>query len=266
MLDPEQRTRYQRHLLLPEVGEAGQQKLLEAKVLLLGAGGLGSPAALYLAAAGVGTIGVVDMDVVDSSNLQRQILHNTERIGDRKVDCAKKTLTLLNPDVNVVTHDVRFGADNSWTPRRLRPRGRRHRQLPDALPAQRRVAPAQRIPVIHGSIFRFEGQVTVFDPYNGPCYRCLLPEPPPPELAPSCAEAGVLGVLPGIIGSIEALEAVKMILGIGEPLVGVCSRTTRSSRRSARSRCVATRTARPAPPAPRSSSPSTTSSACRTPP
>src|SRR4051794_30342425 len=220
VLDPEQRTRYSRHLLLPEVGEEGQQKLLESKVLLLGAGGLGSPAALYLAAAGVGTLGIVDMDVVDASNLQRQILHNTERIGERKVDSAKKTLTALNPDVNVVTHDVRFGADNimdiladydvvvdgtdNFPTRYL---------LNDA-------SLLQRIPVIHGSIFRFEGQVTVFDPYNGPCYRCLLPEPPPPELAPSCAEAGVLGVLPGIVGSIQALEAIKVILGLGEPLRG----------------------------------------------
>jgi molybdopterin/thiamine biosynthesis adenylyltransferase/rhodanese-related sulfurtransferase len=220
VLSPEQRTRYHRHVLLPEVGEAGQQKLLESKILLLGAGGLGSPAALYLAAAGVGTIGMVDMDVVDSSNLQRQILHNVDRIGDRKVDSAKKTLTQLNPDVDVVTYDVRFGADNvldildgydvvvdgtdNFPTRYL---------LNDA-------SLLKRIPVVHGSIFRFEGQVTVFDPYNGPCYRCLLPEPPPPELAPSCAEAGVLGVLPGIIGSIQALEAIKLVLDLGEPLRG----------------------------------------------
>jgi molybdopterin/thiamine biosynthesis adenylyltransferase/rhodanese-related sulfurtransferase len=220
VLNPEQRNRYHRHILLPEVGEVGQQQLLEAKVLLLGAGGLGSPAALYLAAAGVGTLGIVDMDVVDHSNLQRQILHNVERIGDRKVDSAKKTLTALNPDVNVVTHDVRFGADNimeildgydvvvdgtdNFPTRYL---------LNDA-------SLLKRIPVVHGSIFRFEGQVTVFDPYNGPCYRCLLPEPPPPELAPSCAEAGVLGVLPGIIGSIQALEAIKIILDLGDPLRG----------------------------------------------
>jgi molybdopterin/thiamine biosynthesis adenylyltransferase/rhodanese-related sulfurtransferase len=219
-LTPEQRNRYHRHILLPEVGEEGQQKLLEAKVLLLGAGGLGSPAALYLAAAGVGTLGIVDMDVVDASNLQRQILHNMERIGDRKVDSAKKTLTAINPDVDVVTYDVRFGADNildiidgydvivdgtdNFPTRYL---------LNDA-------SLLKRIPVVHGSIFRFEGQVTVFDPYNGPCYRCLLPEPPPPELAPSCAEAGVLGVLPGIIGSIQALEAIKLILGLGDPLRG----------------------------------------------
>lgn len=220
VLSPEQRSRYHRHILLPEVGEAGQQKLLESKVLLLGAGGLGSPAALYLAAAGVGTLGIVDMDVVDASNLQRQILHNVDRIGERKVDSAKKTLTQLNPDVDVVTYDVRLGADNvldivdgydvivdgadNFPVRYL---------LNDA-------SLVKRIPVVHGSIFRFEGQVTVFDPYNGPCYRCLLPEPPPPELAPSCAEAGVLGVLPGIVGSIQALEAIKLILDLGDPLRG----------------------------------------------
>jgi len=220
VLDPEQRGRYHRHILLPEIGEAGQQKLLGSKVLLLGAGGLGSPAALYLAAAGVGTLGIVDMDVVDTSNLQRQVLHNVDRIGERKVDSAKKTLTQLNPDVDVVTYDVRFGADNvldiidgydvivdgtdNFPTRYL---------LNDA-------SLLKRIPVVHGSIFRFEGQVTVFDPYNGPCYRCLLPEPPPVELAPNCAEAGVLGVLPGIIGSIQALEAIKLVLDLGDPLVG----------------------------------------------
>jgi len=220
VLNPEQRNRYSRHLLLPEVGEAGQQRLLESKVLLLGAGGLGSPAALYLAAAGVGTLGIVDMDIVDASNLQRQILHNMDRIGERKVDSAKKTITLLNPDVDVVTYDVRFGADNvldmldgydvvidgtdNFPTRYL---------LNDA-------SVLKRIPVVHGSIFRFEGQVTVFKPYEGPCYRCMLPEPPPPELAPSCAEAGVLGVLPGIIGSIQALEAIKLLLDLGDPLIG----------------------------------------------
>jgi molybdopterin/thiamine biosynthesis adenylyltransferase/rhodanese-related sulfurtransferase len=219
-LTHEQRDRYGRHILLPEVGEAGQQKLLESRVLLLGAGGLGSPAALYLAAAGVGTLGIVDMDVVDASNLQRQILHNVDRIGERKVDSAKKTLTALNPDVDVVTYDVRLGADNvvdiidgydvivdgtdNFPTRYL---------LNDA-------SLLKRIPVVHGSIFRFEGQVSVFKPYEGPCYRCLLPEPPPPELAPSCAEAGVLGVLPGIVGSIQALEAIKLLLDLGDPLVG----------------------------------------------
>ena len=220
VLSPEQRNRYHRHLLLPEVGDAGQKKLLGAKVLLLGAGGLGSPAGLYLAAAGVGTIGVIDMDVVDASNLQRQILHNMDRIGERKVDSAKKTLTQLNPDVNVVTYDVRLGADNvlgiidgydvivDGT---------------DNFPTRYLVNDAsliKKIPVVHGSIFRFEGQATVFHPYVGPCYRCFVPEPPPAELAPSCAEAGVLGVLPGIIGSIQAMEAIKIILGLGDPLVG----------------------------------------------
>ncbi len=220
VLSAEQRSRYQRHLLLPEVGEAGQQKLLDAKVLLLGAGGLGSPAALYLAAAGVGTLGIVDMDVVDESNLQRQILHNLERVGERKVDSAKKTLTAINPDVNVVPHDVRLGADNvldvlagydvivDGT---------------DNFPTRYLVNDASlklRIPVVHGSIFRFEGQATVFHPYVGPCYRCLIPEPPPVELAPSCSEAGVLGVLCGIIGSIQAMEAVKLVLRLGETLTG----------------------------------------------
>jgi len=219
-LSPEQRNRYQRHLLLPEVGEPGQLKLLDSKVLLLGAGGLGSPAALYLAAAGVGTLGIIDMDVVDASNLQRQILHNTDRIGERKVDSAKKTLTLVNPDVNVVTYDVRLGADNildiidgydvivDGT---------------DNFPTRYLVNDAslvKRIPVVHGSIFRFEGQATVFNPFVGPCYRCMIPEPPPAELAPSCSEAGVLGVLPGIIGSIQAMEAVKILLGTGETLQG----------------------------------------------
>jgi molybdopterin/thiamine biosynthesis adenylyltransferase/rhodanese-related sulfurtransferase len=219
-LSPDQRTRYHRHLLLPEVGEAGQQKLLDSRVLLLGAGGLGSPAALYLAAAGVGTLGIVDMDVVDESNLQRQILHNLDRLGERKVDSAKKTLTALNPDVDVVTFDVRLGADNvldvidgydvivDGT---------------DNFPTRYLVNDAsllKRIPVVHGSIFRFEGQATVFAPYQGPCYRCLIPEPPPAELAPSCAEAGVLGVLPGIVGSIQAMEAIKLLLGVGDPLVG----------------------------------------------
>ena len=219
-LTPDQRNRYQRHLLVPEVGEEGQIKLLDAKVLLLGAGGLGSPAALYLAAAGVGTIGVIDMDVVDESNLQRQILHNVDRVGDRKVDSAKKTLTALNPDVNVVTYDTRLGADNIM-------------EIlegydvvvdgADNFPSRYLLNDASvklGIPVVHGSIFRFEGQVTVFDPPNGPTYRDMLPEPPPPEMAPSCAEAGVLGVLPGIVGSVQALEALKLILGVGDSLRG----------------------------------------------
>jgi molybdopterin/thiamine biosynthesis adenylyltransferase/rhodanese-related sulfurtransferase len=219
-LTPEQRNRYQRHLLLPEVGEKGQQKLLESKVLLLGAGGLGSPAALYLAAAGIGTIGIVDMDVVDESNLQRQILHNLDRIGERKVDSAKKSLTAINPDVDVVTYDVRLGADN------VVDMIRDYDVIVDGtdnFPTRYLVNDASlltKVPVVHGSIFRFEGQATVFAPYQGPCYRCLIPEPPPADLAPSCAEAGVLGVLPGIIGSIQAMEAIKVILGLGEPLIG----------------------------------------------
>ena len=219
-LSAEQRNRYKRHLLLPEVGETGQQELLAAKVLLLGAGGLGSPAALYLAAAGVGTIGIIDMDVVDESNLQRQILHNLDRVGERKVDSAKKTLTLLNSDVNVVTYDVRLDASNvveildgydvvvDGT---------------DNFPTRFMVNDASvklGIPVVHGSIFRFEGMVTVFDPQNGPTYRDMVPEPPPAELAPICAEAGVLGVLPGIVGSIQAIETIKLILGLGDPLIG----------------------------------------------
>jgi molybdopterin/thiamine biosynthesis adenylyltransferase/rhodanese-related sulfurtransferase len=219
-LTAEQRNRYQRHLLLPEVGEEGQRKLLDAKVLLLGAGGLGSPAAMYLAAAGVGTVGIIDMDVVDESNLQRQILHNLDRVGERKVDSAKKTLTALNPDVSVVTHDVRLGADNVveiLSDYDLVVDGT------DNFPTRYLVNDASvklGIPVVHGSIFRFEGMVTVFDPIHGPTYRDMVPEPPPAELAPSCAEAGVLGVLPGIVGSIQALEAIKVILGLGDPLVG----------------------------------------------
>ena len=219
-LSAEQRNRYQRHLLLPEVGVAGQAKLLDSKVLLLGAGGLGSPAALYLAAAGVGTLGIIDMDVVDESNLQRQILHNMDRIGERKVDSAKKTLTAINPDVNVVTFDVRLGADNVmdiFAGYDVIIDGT------DNFPTRYLVNDASLkldIPVVHGSIFRFEGQASVYLPHQGPCYRCQVPEPPPAELAPSCAEAGVLGVLPGIIGSIQAMEAIKLLLGIGDPLVG----------------------------------------------
>ncbi len=220
VLSPEQRNRYHRHLLLPEVGEAGQLQLLDAKVLLLGAGGLGSPAAMYLAAAGVGTIGIIDMDVVDESNLQRQILHNIERVGERKVDSAKKTLTLLNPDVNVVAHDTRLGADNVIE---LLSQYDIVVDGADNFPSRYLLNDASLktgTPVVHGSIFRFEGQVTVFKPHDGPCYRCFIPEPPPAELAPSCAEAGVLGVLPGIVGSIQALEAIKLILDLGDSLSG----------------------------------------------
>jgi sulfur-carrier protein adenylyltransferase/sulfurtransferase len=219
-LTPDQRNRYQRHLLLPEVGVEGQAKLLASKVLLLGAGGLGSPAALYLAAAGVGTIGIVDMDEVDASNLQRQILHNIDRVGDRKVDSAKKTLTAMNPDVDVVTYDTRLSAANVMDILRdydVVIDGA------DNFPSRYLLNDASvklGIPVVHGSIFRFEGMVTVFDPTRGPNYRDMVPEPPPAELAPSCAEAGVLGVLPGIIGSLQALEAIKLLLGLGDPLIG----------------------------------------------
>ncbi len=219
-LTAEQRNRYQRHLLLPEVGVAGQAKLLESKVLMLGAGGLGSPAAMYLAAAGVGTIGIVDMDEVDASNLQRQILHNIDRIGDRKVDSAKKTLTLLNPDVDVVTYDTRLDAGNIMD---IIAGYDVIVDGADNFPSRYLLNDASvklGIPVVHGSIFRFEGMVSVFHPLQGPTYRDMVPEPPPAELAPSCAEAGVLGVLPGIVGSIQALEVIKLLLNLGEPLVG----------------------------------------------
>ena len=219
-LSPEQRNRYQRHILLPEVDIKGQLTLLESKVLLLGAGGLGSPAALYLAAAGVGTIGIIDMDVVDESNLQRQILHNLERIGERKVDSAKKTLSLINPDVNVVTYDVRLGADNVMD---ILAGYDVIVDGTDNFPTRYLVNDASvklGIPVVHGSIFRFEGMVTVFDPKRGPTYRDMVPEPPPAEMAPSCAEAGVLGVLPGIIGSLQAVETIKLLLDLGDPLIG----------------------------------------------
>jgi molybdopterin/thiamine biosynthesis adenylyltransferase/rhodanese-related sulfurtransferase len=224
-LSADQRNRYQRHLRVTEVGVEGQLKLLASKVLMIGAGGLGSPSALYLAAAGVGTIGIVDMDVVDASNLQRQVLHSMDRLGERKVDSAKKTLVTLNPDVNVVTYDVRLGADNildifdgpsgdGWDVIVDGTDNFQTRYLVND------ASLLKRIPVVHGSIYRFEGQVTVFYPYRGPCYRCQVPEPPPAEFAPSCAEAGVLGVLPGVIGSIQAVEAIKLLLGIGESLVG----------------------------------------------
>ena len=219
-LSNDQRGRYSRHILLPEVGEEGQIRLLKSKVLIVGAGGLGSPAALYLAAAGVGTIGIVDFDVVDATNLQRQILHNVDRVGQSKVESARETLTALNPDVKIVTYDERLSAENVL-------------QIlsdydvvvdgGDNFPTRYLVNDASvhlRIPVVHGSIFRFEGQVTVFEPYVGPCYRCQYPEPPPPELAPSCAEAGVLGVLPGVIGTLQAMEILKILLGIGDTLRG----------------------------------------------
>ena len=222
VLTSEQRRRYSRHLLLPDVGEEGQGKLLDARVLIIGAGGLGSPAALYLAAAGVGTIGIIDDDTVDESNLQRQIVHTTDRIGQSKVESARDSMLALNPTITVHAINGRLDKDNilgviddydvivdgsdNFGTRYL---------LNDA-------AVLRDKPVVHGSIFRFDGQVTVLDPRDktSPCYRCLFPTPPPSELAPNCAEAGVLGVLPGLIGMIQATEAIKLVLGIGEPLVG----------------------------------------------
>ncbi|MEM8994687.1 MAG: molybdopterin-synthase adenylyltransferase MoeB, partial [Acidobacteriota bacterium] len=220
----EDRERYARHLTIPEVGEEGQLKLLDSKVLSIGAGGLGSPALLYLAAAGVGTIGLVDDDIVDRTNLQRQILHTDATVGTPKVESARARLEALNPDIEIVTHETRLNAENAleifegydvivdgtdnFTARYL---------INDA-------CIVLGIPNVHGSVYRFEGQVSVFWPSRegnpGPCYRCLYPEPPPPELAPSCAEAGVLGVLPGVVGLLQAVETVKVLLGVGEPLVG----------------------------------------------
>jgi molybdopterin/thiamine biosynthesis adenylyltransferase/rhodanese-related sulfurtransferase len=218
--DAGRRARYSRHLLLPQVGPAGQERLLASRVLLVGAGGLGSPVALYLAAAGVGTLGIVDPDLVEESNLQRQVLHSEETLGRPKVDSAAEAIGRLNRDVTVVRHPVRLeasnalalmadydvivdGADNFPTRYLMNDAGLRLRR-----------------PVVHGAVFRFEGQATVFLPYRGPCYRCLFPEPPPREVAPDCSQAGVLGVLPGIIGSIQAVETLKLLLGIGEPLSG----------------------------------------------
>jgi molybdopterin/thiamine biosynthesis adenylyltransferase/rhodanese-related sulfurtransferase len=217
---PEQRQRYSRHFLLPEIGTEGQQKLLDAKVLLLGAGGLGSPTALYLAAAGVGTLGIVDDDEVDVSNLQRQVIHTTDRVGVSKVDSAEQSIKALNPDVEVVKYATRLdrtniaeilegydvvvdGVDNFPT-RYL---------LNDA-------SVRMRIPVVSASILGFDGQLSVFAPYEGPCYRCLYPVPPPAELAPSCGANGVLGVLPGTMGLLQATEVVKLVVGVGEPLIG----------------------------------------------
>jgi sulfur-carrier protein adenylyltransferase/sulfurtransferase len=221
LLTPDQQNRYSRHILLPEIGEEGQKRLLAGRVLLLGAGGLGSPAALYLAAAGIGTIGLVDADVVDASNLQRQILHSTDRVGISKVVSGAKTIKSLNPDVKVLEFDERLTSENvdrifdvGWD------------VIVDGLdnfPTRYLVNDAsvmKKIPVVHGSIFRFDGQVSVFWPFKGPCYRCLYPEPPPPELAPSCAEAGVLGILPGIVGTLQATEALKIVLDRGTPLIG----------------------------------------------
>ncbi len=220
-LSPEKRTRYSRHLLIPEIGEEGQLKLLDARILLIGAGGLGSPAALYLAAAGIGRLGIIDADIVDETNLQRQIAHSLDTLGTPKVDSAKRAIEGLNPDVDVVTYRERLTSENidrilddGWD---LIVDGA------DNFPTRYLVNDAsvwRGIPVVHGSIYRFEGQVTVFKPHEGPCYRCLFPEPPPPELAPSCAEGGVLGVLPGIVGTLQTNEAIKLAAGIGEPLVG----------------------------------------------
>jgi molybdopterin/thiamine biosynthesis adenylyltransferase/rhodanese-related sulfurtransferase len=220
-LDEAKRKRYSRHLLIPEVGVEGQLKLLDSRVLLIGAGGLGSPASLYLAAAGVGHIGIVDDDRVDESNLQRQIAHSTERLGEWKAESAKRTLQALNPDVEVTPYLERLTSEN--VDRILDEGWDVIVDGADNFPTRYLVNDAavwHDIPLVHGSIYRFEGQVTVFKPYEGPCYRCLFPQPPPPELAPSCAEGGVLGVLPGIVGSLQASEALKLCLGIGESLAG----------------------------------------------
>jgi sulfur-carrier protein adenylyltransferase/sulfurtransferase len=219
-LSPSQRSRYARHISIPEVGEEGQARLLDSKALLIGAGGLGSPAAYYLAAAGVGTLGLVDDDVVDASNLQRQIIHTTDRVGMLKGESARIAIEALNPDVTVNVHPFRVdkdnvldliadydviidGADNFPT---------RYLMNDAALMARK--------PLVHASILRFEGHASVFTPYDGPCYRCLFPEPPPPDMAPSCGEAGVLGVLCGVMGNIQANEAIKVLLGIGDTLSG----------------------------------------------
>lgn len=217
---PEQITRYARHFTLPEVGEAGQAKLLDAKVLCVGAGGLGSPVALYLAAAGVGTIGIADHDTVDMSNLQRQILHTNDRVGMPKVESAQLTLNALNPDVNIVQFKERLSSENVM---RIIDGFDIVVNGCDNFPTRYLINDAcimAKKTLVDGSIFQFEGQVTVVDPTEGPCYRCLFPEPPPPGMAPSCAEAGVLGVLPGLVGCVQALEVIKIILGAGNPLVG----------------------------------------------
>jgi molybdopterin/thiamine biosynthesis adenylyltransferase/rhodanese-related sulfurtransferase len=219
-LTKEQRDRYSRHLLLPEVGVEGQQKLLDAKVLLLGAGGLGSPAALYLAAAGVGTLGIVDDDTVDLSNLQRQVIHTTDRVGEPKVDSAAETIAQINPDVEVVKHQVRL--DSSNVIELIEPYDIVVDGL-DNFPTRYLLNDASvrlRKPVVSASILGFDGQLSVFKPYEGPCYRCLYPVPPPAELAPSCGANGVIGVLPGTMGLLQATEVVKLILGEGDPLVG----------------------------------------------
>jgi len=219
-LSPEQRERYSRHLLIPEIGAEGQQRLLDAKVLLLGAGGLGSPTALYLAAAGVGTLGIVDDDEVDLSNLQRQVIHSTQRIGIPKVDSAEESIHALNPDVNVVKYQTRIDASN------IMEIIEGYDVIVDGVdnfPTRYLLNDASvrlRIPVVSASILGFDGQLSVFKPYEGPCYRCLFREPPPAELAPSCGANGVLGVLPGTMGLLQATEVVKLVLGIGEPAIG----------------------------------------------
>ena len=219
-LSPEQRERYSRHLLIPEIGIEGQQKLLDAKVLLLGAGGLGSPTALYLAAAGVGTLGIVDDDVVDLSNLQRQVIHSTQRVGIPKVDSAEESIHALNPEVKVVKYPVRIDASN------IMEIIEGYDVIVDGVdnfPTRYLLNDATvrlKIPVVSASILGFDGQLSVFKPYEGPCYRCLFREPPPAELAPSCGANGVLGVLPGTMGLLQATEVVKLILGIGEPAIG----------------------------------------------
>jgi len=221
VMTPDQTLRYARHTMLPEVGEAGQVALLKSKVLFLGAGGLGSPAAYYLAAAGVGTMGIIDDDVVDASNLQRQILHATDRIGMPKVESAAKTLTGLNPDVKVNQYKARLTSENVMEILRD------YDVIVDGVdnfPTRYLLNDASLKlgkPVVHASIYRFEGQLTTFVPYQGPCYRCLYPAPPPPDMAPSCQEAGVLGVLPGVVGVLQATEAIKLLLVIGKPLVGL---------------------------------------------
>lgn len=219
-LTPEQLTRYSRHFILPEIGEAGQKKLLASKVLLIGAGGLGSPLGLYLAAAGVGTLGLVDFDVVDLSNLQRQILHTNDEIGKPKIDSAEKRIKAMNPDTKIIKHKVRLTSDNALDILKdydIVIDGT------DNFPTRYLTNDAcvfLKKPNIYGSIYRFDGLATVFNPPDGPCYRCLYPEPPPPGMVPSCAEGGVLGVLPGVIGTIQATEAIKILTGIGRTLVG----------------------------------------------
>ena len=219
-LTPEQRERYSRHMLVPEIGAEGQQKLLDAKVLLLGAGGLGSPTALYLAAAGVGTLGIVDDDVVDLSNLQRQVIHTTDRIGTPKVDSAEQSIHAINPDVNVVKYQTRIDASN------IVEIIKDYDVIVDGVdnfPTRYLLNDATvrlKIPVVSASILGFDGQLSVFKPYDGPCYRCLFREPPPAELAPSCGANGVLGVLPGTMGLLQATEVVKLIVGIGDPAIG----------------------------------------------